>query len=303
MTIQSSLSVALAGLVSLSLSAAASAQLTDARFIEQAEGGQLWLAFETQPARVETRLDADGLSLHVLGVPSEERRIEAAGSGPVGALILTAEADGVRIALPGAWMRASAELRQGGVLVHLAGSGFDRGEAAATARVARAPTPPGPAPTAQLPGDETMPAEPAQASSARRSAPSLTNDPPAAPTRATAAVVSASGPGATSVEPAGPCAQSAASVSEDPWDLSGLVAHAGCLVEADQTAEAAALYTRVLAFEPTHFEAAMGLGALRAAAGDTRSAESLFEQAAGSARTDGDALRARSAARRAGEGD
>ena len=66
--------------------------------------------------------------------------------------------------------------------------------------------------------------------------------------------------------------------------------------EGASTTDAATLYERVLAFEPGHYGAALGLARLRAAQGDTAAAAALFQTAADSARTDGEALAARSAA-------
>lgn len=260
----------------------ASGQLADAQIVEDGDGARLWLAFSAQPAAVETALDANALTLSIAGVAPEERIIEAAGDTAVGRLVLTPQGGGVGIRLPGRWTRGSAELREGGVLVRLAGPGFVRERAPVGALAAE-----------QGPGARHDPGTSAAAP--------MIDEARAPVSRSAQTPVSAIGPQALAV--AGPCAESGAAVADDAWNLDGLVAHADCLAAAGEGAEAAALYTRVLAFEPSHFDAAMGLGALRAASGDEPGARSLFEQAANAARTDGDALRARAAARQIGEGE
>ena len=92
------------------------------------------------------------------------------------------------------------------------------------------------------------------------------------------------------------CADSASRLEDTPWDLNAMSAHADCLAGSGATTDAATLYERVLAFEPGHYGAALGLARLRAAQGDTAAAAELFQTAADSARTDGEALAARSAA-------
>ncbi len=99
------------------------------------------------------------------------------------------------------------------------------------------------------------------------------------------------------IEP-GPCDPTAAAVASSPWDLDALANHAACLVEIGETANGAGLFERVLAFEPGHFQAALGLAQLRERQGRRSDAARLFETAANSALTDGQALAARQSARR-----
>jgi thioredoxin-like negative regulator of GroEL len=101
--------------------------------------------------------------------------------------------------------------------------------------------------------------------------------------------------------PPGLCPQTASRLADAPWDLSLLASHADCLAAAGETANAIGLYERVLAFDPRHFQAAIGLARLRAETGDHAAAATLYETAAGSARTDGQAVQARIAARQARE--
>ncbi len=96
----------------------------------------------------------------------------------------------------------------------------------------------------------------------------------------------------------GPCDPTAAAVASSPWDLDGLAAHAACLIEIGETVNGAGLYERVLAFDPSHFQAALGLARLRERQGRRADAARLFETAADAALTDGQALAARQSARR-----
>ena len=74
-----------------------------------------------------------------------------------------------------------------------------------------------------------------------------------------------------------------------------------CLFDAGQRRDAETLYERVgWRFEPGHFAAALGLAQIRADAGAVEEARALFETAAAAARTDGEALAARSAAEASG---
>ena len=295
------------GAAAILAAAPANAELLDARLETQAGQARLWLAFDVQPGEAVLTRDAGGATLRISRVASAERRIDPARASGLEALALSPEAGGVRVRLTGAFDAASAEVRQGGVLVTLSGAGFSP-----DAPLAAAPAAPAPQPMAELapepdfepdaePPPELTPSDPG------RSAPSRTTASPEpagsnAPARLWAGVDGAAAPDPGDGEPTGPCAQSEARLREGPWNIAAMIDHAACLAGIDQTAGAAALYARVLAFEPENYDAAMGLGAIRAEAGDAESAQALFEQAAGAARTDGQALRARSAARRAGDG-
>ncbi len=304
----------LLGAAAILAAAPAHAELLDARLESRAGEARLWLAFDAQPGEAALTLDPDGLTLRITGVSSAERRIEPARAAGVAALSLAPEAGGVRVRLTGAFDAASAEVRQGGVLIRLAGDGF------------RADPPLAAAPRAALRPDEVRPADaatttpsepggPRDGTQPEGASPPPSTSPQAeradaapadqatsrAPERLWAGVDGAAAPDPGAGEPSGPCAQSEAGLREDPWNIAAMTEHAACLAGIDETAGAAALYARVLAFEPENYDAAMGLGAIRAEAGDAESARALFEQAAGAARTDGQALQARSAARRAGE--
>mgnify|MGYP006283628435 CR=1 FL=1 len=328
------------GAAALLAAAPAHAELLDARLETQAGQARLWLAFDAQPEAASLTREAGGLSVRIAGVSSAQRRIEPARVPGLDRLALAPEAGGVRVRLTGAFDDASAQVREGGVLVMLSGEGFTASPRLAAVRRARAAgaeradagsgeagsgqtgpgqtepgqtqpgrTEPGSAAAGTAPAPASEPApDPAPQSapdsvpvSARESAREAASG-DGAPERLWAGVDDAAAAEIGADAPSGPCAHTGAALSDDPWNIEAMTAHAGCLAEADQTGRAAALYARVLAFEPENYDAAMGLGAIRAEAGETDTAQALFQQAAGAARTDGQALRARSAARRAGEG-
>ena len=96
-----------------------------------------------------------------------------------------------------------------------------------------------------------------------------------------------------SAQPVTPCLETAFALRESPWDLAAMTLHADCLVAAEDRDGAAPLYERVLAFDPTHFRAAMRI---RGSQGRGAEAARLFERAASAALTDGEALAARASA-------
>lgn len=96
------------------------------------------------------------------------------------------------------------------------------------------------------------------------------------------------------MQQAAPCLDTAMALRDSPWDLAAMTLHADCLVVAEDREGAAVLYERVLAFDPTHFRAALGLARIREAQGRGAEAARLYERAASAALTDGEALAARS---------
>lgn len=262
------LPAACAGL--LMLASPAQAQLTDARLGGSGPARELWLAFDSQPEAVRAVEGPDGRIFEIDGVSSPARVIDVAISGALERIALAPEdADTVRLTLTGALLDPHAQLRQGGVLIR-----FEAAEPVqeAPAEVAQAPTR---APRER--GREDSSPVPPQADA-----------PPGAEVRPD--------------EAAGPCAQTQARIAQSPWDLDALTDHAACLTEDGLTDQAIGLYERVLAFEPGHYAAAMGLARLREARGQNEAARDLFLEAARNARTDGEALQARAAARRMEEG-
>ncbi|PWE17823.1 hypothetical protein DDZ18_09240 [Marinicauda salina] len=259
--------------------APASAELVDVRMLPGDEEHRLWLAFDVQPAGVDARMAPDGVTVVVSGVEGRARRIESARPGPVGVIRTEPRGAGLAVSFPGSWTYAAAEMRQGGVLVRLRGPGapldFDGAES----------------------GGATAESAPAGSESPSASAPETA----AGEVDDAGATAGSASTEIASSEDAGPCAETGAAVAADAWDLDALTAHAGCLLDAGRRGEAAAIYERVLAFEPGRFAPAMELARIREASGDLESAAALYEAAANVARTDAQALEARAGLERVSE--
>ncbi|KAA5805010.1 hypothetical protein F1654_03165 [Alkalicaulis satelles] len=272
--------LALTGLAA-SLVAPAEAQLRDVMAADRDGAAHLWLAFGTQPRSAVL----EGGALHVTGVSDAARAITPAGPAPFSALSVTPDADGLRLELSGAgWIRA--EVRQGGVWVQLdAPAGYS---APAPHLTARAPDPAsGPSPAEREEAHASIPDPSA------RTDPALP-DPSAQPPASTPAVP----PSRTALAAATACAASAQALEDAPWDMDMMIAHGACLAEAGDGSGGAELFERVLAFEPDHASAALGLARIKEARGEHARAAELYEAAARGSRTDGEALAAMAAAQR-----
>lgn len=271
----------LAATLALALNGAATPQqgLNDARLVNIRDGSaDVWLALDVQPSGLDMSAEPGVLVLRLDGGRCAPREIIAPADRPVSHISLAGEGEGgCALRLQGQWETASARLAEGGIIVTLEG----------VSPVASSPVLAAAAP-ARSPVQET-PAEPAggAAGETERTESQLE----------TAAGTSASGGTAVlATGPDGPCEQTGGRLEDTPWDLGAMAAHASCLSDAGQPRDAETLYERVLAFEPGHFAAALGLARIRADAGEVEEARELFETAAAAARTDGEALAARSAA-------
>ncbi len=292
----------LTGFTALALTSAS--QADDVRDVLLLPGGQeVWIALDGAPSRLEAQAAPGRLVLSLAGfAPEDARDIRLRDGGPLESLTLTA---GGQLVLSGAFSLARPELREGGVLIRF-GEGpayLAAAEAAEAPRVYQIgePQPLERAPLEARPVEaadaRARPAPGAMPTAFAPPEPALNADPDLA-AAATEAGAQA-GPPVEEVEAApGPCDATAAIIASTPWDLDALARHAACLAEIGQRDNAAGLYERVLAFEPGHFEAALGLARLREAQGRRADAARLFEAAAGSARTDGQALAARQSAAR-----
>jgi len=323
------------------LAAAPAAQADEVTDVLLLRGDQqLWIALEGEADALRVDAGAGTLTLRLAGFqPARARRIAPAANAAITAISVQPVAMGADIVIEGGFAQASAELRQGGVLI-----GFTQGRSrvmAASPEPGRTPEPgrsaepstaiEAPNSTAMgassipSPGDQAAPASfrigpPVETEDAvsrapivePRPTPSSASAQPAASPSAAAPVAEAGQPESVQsgtvqsdaevwrAEPdlPGPCDASAATVASSPWDLDALTVHAGCLVEIGEIDNGAGLYERVLAFEPSHFQAALGLARIRERQGRRADAARLFETAANSALTDGQALAARQAARR-----
>jgi len=275
----------------LGAAAPAEAQLRDVLLIEREGGPHLWLAFGAQPASAFI----EGGVLYVIGVESEAARlIIPASPAPFSALRVEPEGDGVRITLRGVAMDA-AEVRAGGVWLTLDAQGWTAPPQPRVAARQPAASPALASPPAEPAPDETAPDDP-PLQDPPGEAPAAELAPPPQPSPEPASSPATPAARAAAVNPA--CADVAQALEDAPWDLDLIAAKGACLVQADETSEARTQFERVLAFEPDHAPAALGLARLKEAAGDLAAAADLYDIAARGARTDGEALEAMSAARR-----
>ena len=302
-------------------------RLSDVLVFER-DGRHVWLALEGAPHGLSAAATPGRLVLTLEGfAPQAERRITPASDTLVTAITLSPQAGGASLVVEGRFQSAVAELRQGGVWVS-----FEARASGETWRMGQAADPQARSvPAADMSGgpaalyDRTVQPSPdtwsagldpgaassiAGASEARDgTVPQDSPDDrdefspgPALPALAEQDLGSAQpAPEVGAVERAnsgGRCAETARVVGESPWDLAAMTLHADCLVETESQGAAAALYERVLAFDPTHFRAAIGLARIREAQGRSAEAAGLYERAASAALTDGEALSAQGAARR-----
>jgi len=289
-------------------------------------GPHVWIALDAAPQGIEALSAPGRLSLTLAGVSLDEaRRIVPVHGGPLRAVTATPGERGAQLILEGDFSSADAELRQGGVWIALDGRlssdtparaphavAYDgaRGRASEAASAdgrAASGHGVGDAASGAMPQENADTQEGAQAGAARDVAPS-TLEPASMPDRQPQADRddgrAGAGPPEAGIsadpEQPGPCDATAAAVQESPWDLDALTRHADCLAGLGPAARdnAAGLYERVLAFDPTHFRAAIGLARIREAQGRGQEAAQLYERAASAALTDGEALAARAAADR-----
>lgn len=291
--------------LAVSLAASAEADLLDIAFVERDGAAHVWIAFDQQPQSIAVEA-GEGFVIDVTGVSiAQARHITPVQSGPVQTLALTPQAEGVSLSMSGAFEHADAELREGGIWISLHGvdAGFTH------QRVADASAPSGHAhssqPHAEGSGHQTDGGAPAHASEGEAVAqrPSVTPRatqiaPPPSDALSDAQAASAS---SVTTEDPGLCPDTASRLVDAPWDLNLLSLHADCLASLDELDNAAGLYERVLAFDPRHFQSALGLARIRSEQGQHDEAANLFDVAASAARTDGQAVQARMAARDARE--
>lgn len=282
---------------SLGAAGPAHAQLRDVLLIEREGGPHVWLAFDRQPASTFI----EGGVLYVIGVESEASRlITPASPAPFSALRVEPEGDGVRITLNGVALDA-ADIRAGGVWLTLDAQGWTARPAPRV--VAARPDPDAPpvrpyAPAPANPATSTAPPAPAASQPPSPGAAPAAPEAGPEPAQASQPAPSPATPAqrAAAVNPA--CAGVAQELEDAPWDLDLIAAQGSCLAQAGDGADAAVQFERVLAFEPEHARAALGLARLKEAAGELSAAAELYDIAARGARTDGEALEAMAAARR-----
>ena len=269
--------------------------LSDARLVNVREGAaDLWLALDSQPRTMEFSTLDGVISLRIDGGACDARQIVPPAGRPVSRITLSgAGADSCDIRLDGQWETASAHLAEGGIIVALEGVAVSVASPvlAPAVRVTERSSTGSEGPAMQTAAGSGMAA--AGSETATSSQTDTATGDMSAPQTGTA---SRGAPVSLTPSAGGVCAQTADNLEDTPWDLGVMAAHGNCLMEAGRTGEAQTLYERVLAFEPGHFAAALGLARIRASAGRLDEARELFQTAAGAARTDGEAMAARSAA-------
>ena len=330
--------IAASALLAAGPCAAAHADAVRDVMIVERGGPHVWIALDATPAGVSVEASAGRLVARLEGFEARQaRRITPVDGAPLTQIRLEPAPGGARLVIEGAFSTAEAELRQGGVWIALDGA-LDATTASASARgsgpaeggrdagtgpgapppqgadsrpaartgqagapgrsdppapAGQARPPAGPGETAADAGDETPAGSgrPGDAAPSGGRTGSGAGQAPSAPASPEAGV-------AADPDQPGPCDATAAAVQASPWDLDALSAHADCLSGLGARDNAAGLYERVLAFDPTHFRAAIGLARIREAQGRGDEAARLYERAAGAAMTDGEALAARAAAER-----
>ncbi|MGX6647274.1 tetratricopeptide repeat protein [Maricaulaceae bacterium MS644] len=322
--------------LAMSAAAAAPAGAGEVKDLLALPGGAVFVALDDTPASMTSSAGPGRVAVSFQGWSGRPRTLEPYGEAGFSRILVTADG----FVLEGGFSGARAELRRGGVLIQFSDGARHDGEIAAGQGASRGGAPgstssyasmqanahgsydaqagpadgpdanPGSAPSLAQSSDRAAdPArqpdvEPEAASQDALSVPqrSSRSEPQREPAGYPGALEAAANAGEAASQPGpGPCDAQASALADAPWDLDRLTDHADCLVEAGETRNAAGLYERVLAFQPEHFRAALGLARLREQSGRYADAARLFETAAGSAMTDGEALAASAAARRARE--
>lgn len=282
------------------------ADLIDIQLQETADGGILAIRFTQSPRSVTVTPDASGAAILFEGIEATPRELQPVTNSLLGRITVTRLAQGVVVRLDHAgsgWSDIEAVQAPDGALIRII-----RGNAADSLvippsqllTVMDSPA----SPTVRVDGDvagdpsadsASASLEPDNGEGVSAEEPgdtAMTASPPSQDTQVSDA---AAQPGASA--PSAGCTETGAAVEADSWNLDALTAHAACLEQQGQYAEARPLLERVLAFEPARYEAALMLAQITEASGDSNAALVLYEQAAEVARTDGQAAAARARAR------
>lgn len=283
------------------------AEIRDIRFRATGEGGLVGISFSQSPRSVTVTTDARGAAILFEGVDADGFVLDPAANPLLAHATLTRLDHGVVLrldAVGAAWSDVVATRTADGAIVRITidaaltpdpdeidtarNTGIDSGTGLS------------PGTTGSQDADgEASSGTTTTAMSAETDRPNLADgmvETPPTEVVAATPVAENSEPSAPALAPAG-CALTAAAVESDGWDLDALTAHSACLSEEGRGDEARPLLERVLAFEPSRFDAALMLAEITEDSGDTAAAQALFEQAAEAARTDGQAAAARARAR------
>jgi Tetratricopeptide repeat len=275
-------------LIGLSLSTIAYAEMRDIRILGTPEGVVLGISFDEEPLAITVTPDETGARLLVEGVTSQGIMLSPMRNDVVSQIEVTPIEGGVIVQLWALqnWSAITGQIEGRSGLVTIMTDGA-----------------PIMANTAD-PADEIIPPQ----EMAEIAVPSQTPPVPdvAADVEVAAPVESAPTAGdvadnddMAAVSPAAStgCASQADTVAMSPWDLDALTALAQCHVDDNRPSEARPHLERVLAFEPGRFDAAILLAEVAEREGAIDEARALYDQAAGSARSDGQAAAARARGR------
>ncbi|MEE2565930.1 tetratricopeptide repeat protein [Hyphobacterium marinum] len=297
-------------IVSLLAATPVDADVRDIRFQESGEGGLVAISFSQAPRSVTVTPDARGAAILFEGVQADGFTLDPVANPLLAQVALTRLEHGVVLRLDAAgaaWSDVVARASGDGAIVRITLRGTGSTPSLPESRIRTvaemAPTPEGNAASEntetqnahdEVSADAVMPEAPAEAGPV---------DPPLNVTDTnpesrveTGPVVGGTPSPISTLAPAG-CALTAAAVEADGWDLDALTAHSACLADEGRGEEARPLLERVLAFEPSRFDAALMLAEITEDSGERSAAQALFEQAAEAARTDGQAAAARARAR------
>lgn len=324
-------------LANLSL-ASVNGEVRDVFQLPGGEQGQVFVALSEMPPRMTQGAAGDALILSLPGVHMNERRIVPAKGAVFDGLMVAPGDTGSVLRFDGVGQGARAELVAGGILISLGegrpeitntipeerrvvasamiGSSADA-YSSTSGRMHSAASPGSQQATASLSGSSSGPAgrdasghddhgvtqgvslashdERAAEGSAASGSPTALS--PSEPDHVAEAVQEVPGEPDVSVAER-VCPEQNMAIEESPWDLDLLTALGECLSAHDHGPDAVEYFEQVLAFEPSHFRAALGLARIREQLGEPDEAARLFEVASRSAITDGEALAARAAARR-----
>tara|TARA_R110002072_G_scaffold93904_5_gene207925 strand:+ start:2178 stop:3128 length:951 start_codon:yes stop_codon:yes gene_type:complete len=301
-------------LIGLLAEAASLADITDIRLQEGEGEAYLLVTFDTVPMAVSISPDETGAAIMFEGVTASPFTLSPTTNGAIGTITGASIEGGFILHLSGTgrpWGRVTGAVTSQGGLVRIpyevvasAGAASSNVPDAVMTLIPHSDSSDGPRATGVDDLDTSVDAEsPLMADLAEAStpmaeaAPDGTSDDPPANQSEDISVPAAPTDLTANDETNDACAQTAAIVERDPWDLDALTAQAQCLADQGEGEAARPLLERVLAFEPSRFEAAFMLATLTEESGDTAAAMALFEQAADAARTDGQAVAARARAR------
>ena len=275
-------------LIGLSLSAIAHAEMRDIRILGTPEGVVLGISFDEEPLAITVTPDETGARVLVEGVTSQGIMLSPMRNDVVSQIEVTPIEGGVIVQLWALqnWSDIIAQIEGRSGLVTIMTD--DAPIMANTANIPSEIIPPQEMEEIAVPSQ--TPPVPDVAADVEVAAP--VESAPTAGDVADNDDMAAVSPAASTG-----CVSQADTVAMSPWDLDALTALAQCHVDDNRPLEARPHLERVLAFEPGRFDAAILLAEVAEGEGAIDEARALYDQAAGSARSDGQAAAARARGR------